>query len=497
MNIMPMPWIARGASIIAGAKRTLVWSRGDLHRHVVAVTALLERHSALTRIGLLCDNCPEWVAVDLAAHVTGIALIPLPGFFSLTQMEHVVRVAALDALWCTDGTTAASLGFDQSVDTFLALTLYQRSAARLVTRDELGSTCQKVTFTSGSTGAPKGVCLSIEQQLKPARALADLVTPLKIRRHLNLLPLSLLLENVAGVYVSLMLGATCISLPLDEVGMSGATGFCAERCLDAIAHNAPDSAILLPQMLAALLAHLGGRARRDNRIDSLKFIAVGGGKTSPDLILRAREFGLPVFEGYGLSECGSVVCVNVPFADRIGSVGRPLPHTNVRIAADGEVEVSGRGPVRYLGTTSEREEWVRTGDLGRLDEEGYLFISGRKDNLVVTSFGRNVSPEWPESLLLANPDISHAAIFGEGRPFLAAILSASTSAVSDQSLDTAVRDVNRQLPDYAHIGAWLRAPERFTAGNGMVTANGRLRRDAVWARYKEELNAAFDKAAAQ
>jgi len=115
----------------------------------------------------------------------------------------------------------------------------------------------------------------------------------------------------------------------------------------------------------------------------------------------------------------------------------------------------------------------------------------------VTSFGRNVSPEWPESLLLDSPVIGQAAIFGEGRPYLAAVLSARTQAVTDQALDDAVRTANLQLPDYARIGTWLRAREPFVPGNGMVTANGRVRRSAVWARYGEELNAMFEKESVQ
>ena len=490
---MPLPWIHADARISAGAGGTLDWSGQDLYRNVHAAAAVHARRPHSMRLGLASDNGPEWIAVDLAAHMAGAALTPLPGFFTRAQLEHVVRSASLDALWCSNEAIAASLGFERRVGRFHSLTLYERRSADAASDDYRPARQGKVTFTSGSTGTPKGVCLSDEQQLNPARGLAELAAPLQIERHLSLLPLSVLLENVAGVYVSLMLGATCIAPPLAEVGMSGASRFDADRCLDAIARHAPESMILLPQMLRALLARLGCAAGRDSRIASLKFVAVGGAKTSPDLILQARRLGLPVFEGYGLSECGSVVCVNTPFADRVGSVGRALPGTDVRIAADGEVEVAGRGGVHYLGAANEPDAWIRTGDLGRLDADGYLFVSGRRDNLVITSFGRNVAPEWIESLLLAHPEISDAAVFGEGRPFVAAVMSTTTRAVSDEALKRAVMQVNQQLPDYARIGAWLRAQEPFSAENGMATANGRVRRSAVWSRYKAKLNALFDK----
>ena len=491
-------WVRAGARVSAGAGGTVDWTDADLERHVGALSELLAGECSAWNAGLLCDNSPAWIAVDLAAQAAGTALVPLPGFFSPAQLEHTVRDGALDALWCTDRATAARLGFHREAASFMDLNLFERDVAVRPTIAKRMARHEKVTFTSGSTGTPKGVRLSDTQQLKPARALAELMTPLGIQRHLNLLPLSVLLENVAGAYVSLMLGATCISPSLGRVGMSGSSGFDADRCLAAIAENAPDSVILLPQMLREVVGKLRETRGTDSRIRSLKFVAVGGAKTSPDLILQARNLGLPVFEGYGLSECGSVVTVNVPFADRVGSVGKPLPGTAVRVAASGEIEVAGRAAAGYPASPGAvGNEWLGTGDLGHLDNDGYLFIDGRKDSLLITSFGRNVSPEWPESLLLDSPAITQAAIFGEGRPYLAAVLSPRTHAVTDEALDEAVSAANLQLPDYARIGAWLRAHEPFVPGNGMATANGRVRRSAVWSRYGDELNALFDKESVQ
>jgi long-subunit acyl-CoA synthetase (AMP-forming) len=484
-------WVGAGARVSAGTGGALDWTEADLERHVSSLSELLSGQCSAWNAGLLCDNSPAWIAVDLAAQVAGTTLIPLPGFFSPAQLEHTVRDGELDALWCTDRATAARLGFHREVASFMGLMLFERDHAVQPPITKSVARHEKVTFTSGSTGTPKGVRLSDTQQLKPARALAELMAPLGIQRHLNLLPLSVLLENVAGVYVSLVLGATCISPSLARVGMSGSSGFDAGRCLGAIAENTPDSVILLPQMLREIVGYLREAGGRDSRIRSLKFVAVGGAKTSPDLILEARGLGLPVFEGYGLSECGSVVTVNTPSADRVGSVGRPLPGTAVRVAASGEIEVAGRGGAASPGAVG--NEWRSTGDLGHMDSDGYLFIDGRKDNLLITSFGRNVSPEWPESLLLNSRAITQAAIFGEGRPYLAAVLSPRTRAVPDEVLAEAVRAANLQLPDYARIGAWVRAREPFVPDNGMTTANGRVRRSAVWARYAGELNALFDK----
>lgn len=488
---MPLPrWIPGGARVVADGAAPGQWSADELERRVAAVASVLGTRAWRGPIGLYSDNSPQWIAVDLAAHLANVTLVPLPGFFTPAQLEHVVSTTCMQALFCIDPRPAASLGFNREVAGTNGLRLFELDIRGTGAPPEpRGEQVQKITFTSGSTGTPKGVCLTAAQQIRCAQALAQLIAPLGITRHLNLLPLSVLLENVAGVYAPLLIDATCVCPSLGEVGLLGASAFDPERCLDAIARHAAESVIMLPQMLRALLAQLDRLRPIDPRLRSLKFVAVGGAKTPASLIERARELGLPVYEGYGLSECASVVTLNVPAADRIGSVGRALPGTLVRLADDGEIEVSGRGFAGYLGAPDTAAGlWLKTGDLGSIDSDGYISIAGRKGNLLITSYGRNVSPEWPESLLLASPCVAQAAVFGEGRPYLIALLVPSAAQVTDAALDAAASEANRQLPDYARIGAWLRAPESFTPDNGLATANGRVRRAAVWARYRAPLN---------
>jgi len=330
----------------------------------------------------------------------------------------------------------------------------------------------KITFTSGTTGTPKGVPLSSAQQWAVARALAAVTRHLGLRRHLCLLPLSVLLENVGGVYAPLAAGMEFCVPPLREVGLHGSSSFDARACLAAIRRWQADSVILLPQMLAAMCAALehGAAAPR-----SLKFAAVGGAKLSAVLLLRARALGLPVYEGYGLSECASVVALNVPGADRPGSVGRPLAHAQLRVV-QGEILVK---------TT---DDWLGTGDLGRLDADGFLHIEGRRKHVLITSFGRNVSPEWPEAELLAGPAIAQAAVFGEARARLCALIVPAPGA-PQAAVDAQVQAANARLPDYAQIAAWLRADAPFTPQNGFATPNGRARRDALWQAYATRLDA--------
>jgi acyl-CoA synthetase (AMP-forming)/AMP-acid ligase II len=151
-------------------------------------------------------------------------------------------------------------------------------------------------------------------------------------------------------------------------------------------------------------------------------------------------------------------------------VGRPLAHAKVRIV-EGEIRVGA----------------LETGDRGRLDAEGYLYIEGRKKNVLITSYGRNVSPEWPEAELLSGPAIAQAAVFGEARPRLCALVVPAAGAFA-AAIDAQVRAANSRLPDYARIGAWLPADAPFTPQNGLATANGRARRERIWQVYGARLD---------
>jgi len=215
---------------------------------------------------------------------------------------------------------------------------------------------------------------------------------------------------------------------------------------------------------------------------------VGGGRVAPQVLDRAERLGLPVFEGYGLSECASVVCLNTPEARRIGTVGRPLPHVELRLADDGEVLVRGPQMLGYLGEPLQVGEWLATGDLGHF-EDGFLVLHGRKKHQFVTAYGRNVNPEWVEAELVQQAPIAQAWLHGEALAQNVAVLVPRYPELSDAGLQAAIDRVNAGLPDYARVHRWLRADAPFGASNGLATANGRLRRNALFNHYQSAINA--------
>lgn len=444
------------------------------------------RQQGVRVLATLLDNGIPWVVADQAARSAGVVHVPLPAFFTPEQRAHALHAAHVDALLTMPAVARAwpqapAVPVPVAGD---ALTLLRLPA----TAGTLPPGTAKVTFTSGTTGAPKGVCLRDDALQAVAAGLQEALAPLAIRRHLCALPLPVLLENIAGLLAPLRAGATCVVLPLQEVGLTGSSAFDPVRFDAAVAHEAPDSIILLPRMLAAWTALLERTGRRAPR--GLRFVAVGGAAVGAPLLQAARAVGIPAYEGYGLSEGASVQTLNLPGADRVGSAGRPLPHARVRIGAGGEVEVAGSLFAGYLGDAAAPPEWWPTGDLGELDADGFLHLRGRRGNVIVTAFGRNVSPEWVEGALRAQPAIAEAVVFGEGQPALSAVVWPAPGA-DDSQLQRAVAAANAALPDYARVLRHYRARAAFDAASGLATANGRPRRAAVRALHADLLDSPF------
>jgi long-chain acyl-CoA synthetase len=451
----------------------------------VKKTAVTLAKANITVLGLLADNGIPWVLSDLAALHAELPCVPLPLFFSPQQILHAINDSWMSGL-LTDRpmqmlTLLAKAGiparFTGEVNGLHLLQLDQ--ATRAVS---LPQGTAKITYTSGTTGDPKGVCLSREHMETVAMALQEASEASARDRHLCLTPLSTLLENIGGVYVPLLAGACCCAPSLRTVGLAGASGLDSASMVRSLHNFDASTAILAPQMLHALVGMIAGGAVRPR---NLRFVAVGGAPVSPYLLEQAAELGIPVFEGYGLSECASVVTLNTPHHNRPGSTGRPLPHVAISFAYDGEILLNNPVFLGYLGQDRPMQPWP-TGDLGYLDADGYLHLSGRKKSLFITSFGRNVAPEWVERELTQQPAIFQAAVFGEAKPWNCAVIVPGHQH-DEADIEQAVAQANLRLPDYARVGRWVIAHAPFAAANGQSTANGRLCRRVIQAEYFDEM----------
>ena len=468
------------------------WSAVALADAVAGASAGL-RDAGAQVLATCLDNSAAFVALDEAALGAGVVHVPLPLFFTPAQMQHALQAAGADTLVVAAALAARwpALSWKPLAVAGEAL-MHARLPLPAAGRVALPPGTAKITYTSGTTGSPKGVCLSAGALQRVAAGLVEAMAPLDIQRHLNALPFAVLLENIAGLMAPRLHGTTVITLPLHEVGLVGSSSFDAARLQAAVQRHRPHSLIVLPQMLRAWCEHLVLTGQRAP--DSLKLVAVGGAAVGAPLIHTAQALGIPAGEGYGLSEGASVQTLNLPGIDgaaRPGSAGRVLPHARLRVAADGELEVAGSLFSGYLGEATPLPRWWPTGDLGRIDDDGFVHVLGRKKNVLITSFGRNVSAEWVETALRTDPAVAHAVVFGDGQPALCAVLWPQRSATGDAALQAAVDAANATLPDYARIARWTRGRAAFDAGSGLATANGRPQRNAIWLAHADALDSAL------
>lgn len=429
------------------------------------------RKHEISGLAVLMDNSPAQVIVSLAALEEGIWILPIPPFFTQSQTHNALSQAGCSNLLTEYGAQPSQNCAHISVagrQLLLSSTdLYQQDRTRKGTA--------LVTFTSGSTGAPKGLCLSEQHILATVAAVSHSMNSLGIRKHMSVLPLSVLLESVAGVYAGLYSGVECVVPTLGRIGMAAKPAPDFVRLMSHLLQHRINSCILVPELLNGLV-QLQSEQTQD--ISCLRFIAVGGGRVDPELLKSAKHLALPVYEGYGLSEAGSVVSLNVPGQRIQGSAGRLLSHQGVNVSSNGEILLSKPAFLGYCGSLQEPEVPFPTGDIGHVDSDGYLWIQGRQKNMLITSMGRNVSPEWVESSLTTNGMIKQAFVYGDGQLKLSALI------VSDHpsQLATFIDEVNCSLPDYAQIAHWqVVAP--FTIDDETLTGTGKLCRHVIASRY--------------
>ncbi|MGF1431859.1 AMP-dependent synthetase/ligase [Kitasatospora sp. LaBMicrA B282] len=257
-------------------------------------------------------------------------------------------------------------------------------------------------------------------------------------------------------------------------------------------------------------AALGGRVRS---------VVCGGSSLRRELGLFFAGAGLPVYEGYGLTETTAAITANPPDSPKFGTVGKPIPGAGVAIAEDGEVWVRGGGVFTgYLNhprCTAEalHDGWLATGDLGSLDEDGYLTITGRKKDVIVTSSGKNLAPAALEERVQAHPLVAHCVVVGDNRPYVAALITLDPgalehwlqarhrapvddlTALADEELHTeiqrAVAAANTAVSRAESIRAFRLLPGSFTVEQGLLTPSLKLRRQAIAQWYAADIEALY------
>ena len=401
------------------------------------------------RVGLLAENRVEWLVADLAIMAAGAINVPPHAPLTARQVHFQLYEAGVRWLFVS---TAAQLEKIRQVCGELAdlegVVLFDRAGptsdavswegflqrGRLALdgcraelerrRSQLGpDDLATIMYTSGTTGNPKGVMLSHGNLLSNAHA-TDQASPREEGAVLlNWLPFSHIYARTVDHYLSIAAG---VPLCLADS---------PETLVQNLAETQPTHLSSVPRFYEKVLAAVTGpdgadSARRLRRIfgERVDWLSSGGAPLPVAIAQAYHEAGLLLLQGYGLTESSPVISFNHKKAFKLDSVGRPIPGVEVKIAEDGEV--LSRGPHIMKGywknpqATADalRDGWLHTGDLGRLDDEGFLFITGRKKELLVLSSGKKVVPTHIEGLLIGDPCIDQAVVCGEGKNFLTALL---------------------------------------------------------------------------
>jgi len=569
----------RNDRVVMMHRQAIQWvsiSANELYRNVVGVSRALLKCGIRKgdRVAILSENRPEWTIADFACLLTGAVVVPIYTTLTPEQVAYILRDAGARTIFLSsekqlekvssvrEQTPLKEIAVMDTVNNAPAFSMQEwmqegpsesdprfDAAARTANPDDLAT----IIYTSGTTGTPKGAMLTHGNMVANINVSLSDFSMGQGEISISFLPLShvtarhvdfaLAYRGVTLAYVSFLdqLPQALLEVrPTVFVGVprvyekvhaqvdQKAKGFPKRQIYRwamsvGRAHRSETLCGQTPNSLAWKLADgffyskvgagVGGRA---------ELFICGGAPLGRELAEWYADIGIRIHEGYGLTETSPVIAVNTPKAHKLGTVGKPLPNVEVRIAADGEVLV--RGPSVFRGYWNKVEEtknaftegWFKTGDIGNLDAEGYLSITDRKKDLIKTSGGKFIAPQPLENSLKHNSLIAEAVVLGDRRKFPAVLIAPCFPLLEDwaranhivfssrqqlirqaqvrELYEGLVAELNRDLARFEQLKKVVLADEEFSAENGMLTASMKLRRRAVEERYRQLIDATYAEA---
>jgi long-chain acyl-CoA synthetase len=561
-------------------KQALGWvpiSSTELYRDVVGVARAFESWGVRKgdRVAILSENRPEWTIADFAALSLGAVTVPVYSTQTAEQTAFILndsgaRVMVVSTqgqlekvLAIQSQTAVEQIVVMDAVETAHAVHMQRLmlqgpadfdpqfdARAQSIQADDLAT----IIYTSGTTGTPKGAMLTHGNMASNiSRSLDGFGVGTGQSVSVSFLPLShvtarhvdfaLMYRGVTLAYCS---NITHLPQALAEVRPDIFVG--VPRVYEKIRHQVIVKAAAFPKNAIYRWALSVGRAHRAeilarvqpaalawkiaNRLVFSKvrdgiggkaeeFIS-GGAPLGKELGEWYADIGIPIHEGYGLTETSPVIAVNNPAANKLGTVGKPLANLEVRLAEDGEVLV--RGPSVFKGYWNRPEDtcnafvdgWFKTGDIGILDSDGYLSITDRKKDLIKTSGGKFIAPQPIENSLKLNPLIGVGIVLGDRRKFPSVLISPHFPVLEDwarankvgfasraelvanpkvQALyEGIIEELNQNLARFEKLKRVLLVPDEFSAADGTLTHTFKVRRRGIEERYRSLIDEMYAKA---
>lgn len=534
------------------------------------------------RVALLSRTRLEWNLVDFAIWSAGAITVPIYDSSSASQIEWIMRDSGAVAIVLEDNAHRAAFESIDSLTQPVKVFQIDRTDGGPGAIEELtaagadiaeaevterratlrSSTPATLIYTSGTTGRPKGCILTHSNMLAEVKAIlaGDILDELRRRDHKRLL----MFLPLAHVF------ARAITLVAIEAGAEVGHTSDIKTLVDEFAVFKPSLILSVPRVLEKVYNSAQQKAYDESPVKGKIFDAAAETaiayseareKGSIGLVLKLRHavfdalvykklraalggecgmaisgggplgarlghffsgVGIPVFEGYGLTETTAAFSVNTPSAWKIGTVGKPLSGNSVRVGEDGELLL--RGPVVFQEYWQNPEAtasaivdgWFHSGDLGTVDSEGFISITGRKKELIVTAGGKNVSPAGLEDVIRAHPLVSQAMVVGDAKPFVAALITIDPEAfpawkerhgkpadatvadlISDRDLVAAVQhavdEANKTVSAAEAIKKFRILPSDFTEESGEMTPTLKVKRNVVVEKRHGDIEAIYSK----
>ncbi|MEU5694648.1 long-chain fatty acid--CoA ligase [Actinosynnema sp. NPDC020468] len=482
------------------------------------------------RVALIAATSVDWILHDLAVLAAGGVTTTVYPNSTPEECAHVVRDSGSAIVACDpdladkapDGVRLVRFG-DADFPVPSEDAAEYDAMVDAITPEDLAT----LIYTSGTTGTPKGVELTHDNWLYTADAIAELDLLRQSDLHYLWLPMShafgkvlqvamvgigvptavdgavdRISENLLELRPTVVAGAPRIFEKIHQrvVASVRSSGGVREKLFEWALRVAEHPSWRVRRVIADRLVFAKLRDRVGGRI---RYFVSGSAPLSADVGRFFESAGLTILEGYGLTESSAASFVNRPGAHEFGTVGEPLPGTSVRIAEDGEVLIGGRGVMRgYRGLPEETaatldDGWLRTGDIGELDDAGRLRITDRKKDLIKTSGGKYVSPQGVGARVkAASPYIGHVLVHGDQRRYVVALVTPDPDTASAEvdlraEVERAVAAANGKLARHEQIKRFAVLDGDFSVEDGTLTASMKPKRKEIESRYRDVLDGLY------
>jgi long-chain acyl-CoA synthetase len=510
-------------------------------------------------VAIWSTNCWQWAITDLAAQLQGLVTVPLYPTSGVDQVSFILNDAKPSIIFVDQCNSErfAQLKKIPSIKTIVVFNVDENTVkddsvvgfdiftskysapkqlnAPLWQQDRLNDPLT-ILYTSGTTGVPKAVLLTHNNIVQNFMAICNIVPISYTDSLLSFLPLSHIFERTVGYYCFLGVGASIYyaesidTVARDLLVAKPTVIVSVPRLYEKIHQKVLGNATGLKRRLLGLALVIGRCCKRRSLLWNLaykvvfskihhktggyvRFLVTGGAPIPEHVEVFFNAIGLPIVQGYGLTETSPIITANL--TERVGSVGQVLPNIELKLSKDSELLV--KGPSVFSGYANVSNDGVftddgffKTGDCGRIDEDGYVYITGRKKELIVLSNGKNVAPNLVEETVIRSQYINQVVVLGDNKKFLSALIvpdydivcqalgivgtleDASKNAQVQALIQQDITQLSSGLSRYETIKKFVLIPKEFSIEGNELTPTLKLRRQEINKKYQTDIQSMYD-----